>query len=383
MKFFVDFHHAELASGILRLLCCRLGHSVYFPGLGADGKCGFYHYETEGAKLLQWGNCCTEDWLERVLSKKFLVDDPGYENWIESYKKIPTHPIHQIDLEEYKKHHISAGWGAEPEEKEIDAHSVSWEEFQDIDFNCFILTCTHNADSFRELRKLKPNAACIVQSGNQEFDYPYDEFPNLMSSSVGTYERAPDNINKCYYWQEFDMDFRFSPTGPPQPEHHNTIRTFQHYIQSLRWSESWRLFKQNNPEYTLISHGASNDLDLPDLGWDQPFAIRDSAASVYIKEGSEGYGFGLLHNLVMGRPVIGHFNECRGQTREKWLKPDVSMINIDNPYDYPEFERTIKNYCSDSQKMEDMYESTVEYVRPQFDWGREADTIRNFLDNLK
>lgn len=379
MNIFADSHHEELCSALVRLFCKRLGHKLYFPGLGEDGSCGWFHYE-DGGGIMQWGNPMTKDWVQRAFSNRFLVEDPGYSTWLESYRRIPTYPKEKIDFEISEKDHTAVGYGASPVEEDIGAYPVSFLEFQDLQVDLLLCTCTQNMNTFRVLRDLKPNAKMAYQAGNNEFVFDYDLGLNLMSSATIPYNNAPEKVHKVYYWQEFDMDLRFVDIGPPKEEFERTIRCYQHYIQTLSWFHNWEKLKSSvNAE--LISHGAGNDKDLSSLGWSIPFAIRDSVASVHSKN-SDGYGFNIAHSLVMGRPIIGNFSECVGQTREFWLRPSLSMLHCD-PCDYVDFENVVKRYIDSSQMKIDMYYSTIYFVRPQFDFGEEASKVADWLENLQ
>jgi len=249
--------------------------------------------------------------------------------------------------------------------------AVTFDQFLKMDFDIIIATYMGHEQPYAELvKRYKPKAVYIRQIGNTS------EQPKICRNvllAVNT--PMPPGVNYIKYHPEHHRDYCYTP-----PENHDTIKSFM--ADPLHEPDINLFFKYEKalPEFTFKMHGIDGR-DGVISGDLMPQAIKTSAFVWHVKRTGCG-GFVPRQALACGRPCIikkSYCYEYHTLTRDLF-EDGVNCIDLDLGSLKENIERI--EYFSQPDRHKEMCKNTAEKFKRGVNFNKEAEKIREWLNNL-
>ena len=356
IKVFADFHHSSLYESLLILLEDRFGWEVYRP----IGKSWF----DNGYWLIAKPYNDNPSTIDQFLGIRDSIPSDG------------TPPLNGVVKKEkgvYYIHDVAYGRVHK---------AVTFEQFQNMQFDILLSTYAPHYKTFHDLLKLQPQAKHVCQAGNNWLDVvDWSIAKNMMASCSVRPGQIPSGVNWVSYHQEFSLDtFRYI-----KPEY-DGVQNISTFVNALhQWPQVLEELSQyenllSETGFTFNLHGASNR--------DGSIHKQDKIASLmqtsmwgwHVKPGGDGYGHCIHNWAAVGRPLIVHRSQYRGQLVDALLEDGRTCIDLDVG-DFKYNSERIQ-FMSDPEihpkLCSDMHQRFVNLV----DFDKEAGQLNNFFTGL-
>jgi hypothetical protein len=220
MKIFCDNHHHDLFYSLQLLFEKRFGWELYRP-IGLD----WYH---EG----YWNVYPSID-----TAKQYL----------DFFKKPSTHKPQWGQLNKHYTSEDGIYYVTDVTKNKVQ-RGITLEKFKNMEFDILISSMPQHIQPFNKLISLyQPKAKHIFQVGNAWGQQA--GVNNILAST--SYFPTSNNINICYYHQEFDLDvFNYESKCRS-----NTISSFIHYMNRNLWDQ----YKNKISNMQFNAYGAGMD----------------------------------------------------------------------------------------------------------------------------
>lgn len=353
-RVFCDFHHSSLYESLLMLLEDRFGWEVYRP----IGKSWFDKGYWLIAKPYNDNPATIEQFLG--IRDDFTPSDG-------------TPPLNGVINKEDEVYHLyDVAYGRTHK-------AVTFEQFQNMQFDILLSTYAPHYKTFHDLLRFQPQAKHVCQAGNNWLDVvDWSVAKNMMASCAVQPGQIPAGVNWVSYHQSFSLDtFRYT-----LPDY-NKKQTISSFVNAL---SQWPQVLEEISEYekwlglTFLLHGASNRDGAVHRQEDISTIMRDSLWGWHIKPGGDGYGH-IIHNwAAIGRPLIVHRSQYRGQLADALLEDGHTCVDLDIGDLKYNSERIL--FMSDpdihSRLCNNMYKRFAEVVN----FEKEASNLEDFFSRL-
>jgi len=336
IKVLADYHHGNLYNSFHMLFEERLGYELYRP-IGMDWLIhGFF-------KIAEpYGNA--RDTVDQYLA----IDNREWD----AYKRLNGNYRLEDDV-----YHIY------DRENGFTHKAITLSTFRKMQFDLVIASYPSHGD-WKELLKFQPNAKFVMQLGNEGQN---TDAANVLCSTT---EFLPKENQRVYYYhQEFDLsDYRYEP-----PISNNKISSF---VVLLPERERFIGFKKAMPEYDWKAYGPGAIDGIMGDGKGISTEMRKSAFGYHNKPQGDGFGHVIHKFYASGRPCIVNYGAYAHRLAGKLLIPDVTCINLDEPFDTVCKKIRFFSRPSEHKKM-----CKAAYVRFKevVDFDREAKEIKDWL----
>lgn len=362
MNVFTDFHHAGLLNSLIMLFEGRLGGAVYRP-IGVDWSVNdywaVYDHPATQAQFLGIGANTPDGTppLNEVINK--------------------TGPF---------------VYNCKDIESDTTNKAITFEGFCAMDFDIVIASVPQHVERFKKLIAThKKNAKLIYQIGNA-WTVEAALAPNVMASAI--INDVPEGINFIQYHQEFDLETFHPPVkGDPirgsdlawnfydletMPE--ENIYSFVNVFQTFPDFQMFEEVERRMPNWQFKSYGGQCRDGSANGTKEVAERMRESRFIWHTKAGGDGYGHVLYNTAAVGRPTINKASYYNGKMGQELLIDGETCINIDN-LSIEEIVNKI-NYYSEPSRYAEMAKRVYANFQQKVDFDKEAEKIKQFLDNL-
>lgn len=345
MIIFSDFHHAGLLNSFILTLEKRLGHTVYRP-IGIDWHTkGYWHIYDHPATVQQFLGIggATPDGSRRL-------------NEVQS-QQDQIYLCHDIDSDQSNR-------------------AITLDGFMGMNIDVVIASIPQHIAPFAKLCQDHPHKPKLIYQVGNAWE-PDATTKNILSSAI--IPSIPPCTNYLQYHQEFDLSL-FKPTPTTNKRITSLVNCFgvSNYLQP-----DFDLFTKVEkllPEWSFLALGGQCRDGCAHGNAQVASAIGNSMYIWHTKAGGDGYGH-IIHNAsAMGKPLIVKKQYYEGKLGARLMHDGETCIAIDN-LSYTEIAHKIQHYSTPTiytKMCECVYNNFVKEV----DFGKEAQSIQLFLDNL-
>lgn len=295
MKVFCDLHHADLYYSLQLLFEKRLEAELYRP-------IGLEWYE-QG----YWNVYPHIDTAKQFLGLNQAIEPPKdiYGNYLSDREQ----------LNKYYRFEDGIYYVRDTTKDKLQ-RAITLEKFKSMEFDILISSIPQHIQLFNKLIQLyQPKAKHIFQVGNA---WGHQQGVKNILASTSTFS-VPQNINICFYHQEFDLDV-FSYKIPVL---HNKIDSYIHYMQGQDLTNIY----QQKLECKIYTHGAGMD-NCFHKTLDIAKCMQESGWTWHYKPGGDGYGHILYNSFACGRPMIIWKQFYNGKLGNELLKDGKTCVDI-------------------------------------------------------
>ena len=334
MNVLIDIHHHDLFRSLNILFYSRLGCTIYIP------------YGIEWNTEFKYANYPNVDARHQYLTH--------VKNWLNNGQDLSN--VKFLTLDEYK----------------------------DINIDIHVASITENAVAFYAASKFyDKKTKHIFQAGNN-FDpslFP-DIIVNLMSSSTIVYQLSKSK-NKCFYHQEFDLNY-FKPVFCSNIK---SIYSIQHYFGTGThpYALDYSLFlkiKDHLPSFDMACYGCGNERgpisNTPKYMGD---FYENTGFIFHVKPQGDGYGHIYHNSYACGKPVIYKSEYLKSYSIDMtpmMLFDDETSIDLSR-LSFNDAVDKIKIFSEDYQNVSNKVYAKFKQV---VDFDKEFLIIKSFIDNL-
>jgi len=338
---FVDYHHGDLYYSLHLLFEERFGFNLYRPiGLEWFQK-GFWRIAEP------YGNA------------------PGT---IDQYLRIPNEAKVADGV-----YHIPVKFGKAGGDVYVQK-AITFDKFMSMDFDVILATYNLHDSPWASLLSLyNRNRAVKARYVRQIGDVLI--VPGVCRNiMLATNMPMPPRVNYIKYYPEHSKEFHYV-----EPSNHNVIKSF---IINPNFEPDLPLFlkfEKALSDYTFKIHGVGRDGVIS--GELMPQAIKDSAWVWHVKRAG-CTGFTPRQALACGRPCIIKKSYCyQYYSLERDLFEDsINCIDLDLGTMKQSIEKI--KYFSEPDRHREMCRNTAEKFRKDVDFDKEAQKIKEWLDDL-
>ena len=256
----------------------------------------------------------------------------------------------------------------------------------------------------------RPSIKLIGQAGNEGQFYDWGFIPNFLSSDYLSYSVAPSGINKIHYMQEVGRQFQPDVFTPVTEDDLRTVNTFINCLDSFgdwtwnrefpHWSgrcphcdgsssgsfervspnSIWHNMKAHLPDHRFMDYGINNSCG----------SIQEKSLPKTILSGSltwafktyEGMGHSIAQSISMGRVCLVPRRFHRYRTANQFLISNLTCLEAE--WKAEDCIRVIRDFTSGGvNRINDFSEGCFNAAKGLFNWGHEADRVKEFLEKLR
>lgn len=255
--------------------------------------------------------------------------------------------------------------------------TLTFEEFKDTKIDVLMATVSNHQVPFIELKnKYKPNAKLLREEGNVGgFDHFNQNFPNLMTSDVPTYEKVTAS-NKVLYHQRFDLGIFYSSPTSYQKRIGSFHPSFRNTPEMVTFAEAhWTQM----PEVAFYDYGFTGRNGFCNTKSQLADAMRQVSFVWHVKPIGDGFGH-IIHNaFAVGRPVITVGSHYEGRIAGRLLEDEITCIML-NPDKQVE---NIKKINRNWKKLEDMSRQAFTRFYEVVKYDQELKILEQFIERLE
>jgi hypothetical protein len=347
-KVFADLHHIDLYNSLQLLFEKRLGWELYRP-IGLE----WYHQN-------YWKIFPQADTAKQCLEYSYLVD-LNQDNFDE---KIPP----SMRLNENYRFEEGIFYTLDGTRDRVQ-RAITLEKFKETEFDIIISSVPAHIPIYNKLiENFQPKAKHIFQVGNSWGRKA--GVANILASTAPF--NVPNDINACFYHQEFDLDiYKYEP-----PTEHNKVYSYIHYMKG---KDQMNALAAKLPDWHFRSFGAGMEDHLtgPVKIAEQ---LKNSAFTFHFKPEGDGFGYTAHTTYACGRPAIIKGSHYAGKLAGELHEDGVTAIDLGK--------HGIDGTAKILQEMtEERHAELCENAYQRFcnvvDYDAEFQQIQRFLDNLK
>jgi hypothetical protein len=340
MKIFCDNHHHDLFYSLQLLFEKRFGWELYRP-IGLD----WYH---EG----YWNVYPSID-----TAKQYL----------DFFKKPSTHKPQWGQLNKHYTSEDGIYYVTDVTKNKVQ-RGITLEKFKNMEFDILISSMPQHIQPFNKLISLyQPKAKHIFQVGNAWGQQA--GVNNILAST--SYFPTSNNINICYYHQEFDLDvFNYESKCRS-----NTISSFIHYMNRNLWDQ----YKNKISNMQFNAYGAGMDFCWSKTS-DEAEQYKNSKWTWYFKPGGDGFGYSLFRSMATGTPMLIWGPHCQGKLSGELMIDgstciDLSKRTIDDNINFI-------NYLSQTENHLQLQDNCCKKFKEKVNYEIEFEQIKKFIERL-
>lgn len=296
--------------------------------------------------------------------------------------RLGIHPY--IPNEALVKRLLMYGFGYESFHAIPKFTQVKYKEAADFpsDIDLCISSIPQNYRVYKNLHK-----KVIQQIGNHE--WTLEEFDNVLTSDMFSYERFKYRCPTCYYYPEFDK-LKYKP----KLVENNIVRSYLYTLYQPYTYEFCKVCnltqKRELPDYATfavcqdkLSRKGIQLIDHPNTGGDIPHHqigdfINNSRLTWHFKT-IEGYGFSAITSMYSGVPVIINPKWLHGTTLGMLAIPYKTAIYSD--YDAKHIIEAIRLFFRKSNQAETL-ERCHNTIAGLLDFEYEASKVKDFISHV-
>jgi len=248
--------------------------------------------------------------------------------------------------------------------------AITFDTFLKMDFDLIVATYLRHDEPYAKLvQEYMPKATYIRHIGDTGV------LPTHTRNVLAAIKTPMPDTNCLTYHPEHHVDYSYSA-----PVNHNVVKSFLTHIRFMPDYRYFLIYEKALPDFTFKMHGI-DERDSVIQSCLMPQAIKDSAFVWHVKHTGCG-GFIPRQALACGRPCIVKKHYCdEWYTLEGDLYEDsVNCIDLDLGTPNQNIEKI--RFFSEPDRHREMCRNTAEKFRKDVDFDKEAQKIKEWINNL-